>query len=252
MADGTAGKEIQLWCLAGAGGSATAFAHWRRRFDPRVRPNALELPGRGHRLREPPLHDIAGVLADLIAFVRPRLAARFAFFGHSLGGVIAAECCRRLERDGIGIAEHLFVAGAPAPHDVQRSRSGRPRSDVEVTEYLRRLNGTPPELLDQPDFKALLMPAIRADFAILDSYRYQAETCGPLSCPITVVAGTDDPAIGPDALKEWRRHTSSRFALAVIDGDHFISMRSAAVTDLIQSALLRGTCGAGALPCPGR
>jgi medium-chain acyl-[acyl-carrier-protein] hydrolase len=84
---------------------------------------------------------------------------------------------------------------------------------------LRLLNGTPPEVLENAEFMSLMLPSLRADLEVSETYSYVEEA--PLACPISAFAGAGDAEAGPDVLEEWRRHTASGFSLRTFDGDHF-------------------------------
>lgn len=233
-------QEIQLWCIPGAGSSASAYAHWRRRLDNRIRVIALELPGRGRRIRESPLEDIESAVRDALAFVRPQLDRLFAFFGHSLGAIVAAECCRRLEHEGRGVAKRLFVASSLAPHRVRSSTTPVHRSDADLIARLRSFDGTPDEVLKDAELMALVLPAIRADFTMLDSYGYKNED-GCLSCPITAIAGEADEAAPADELRAWAAHTTGEFDLHRVAGGHFATLRAPEVAEIVAAAVIDKT-----------
>jgi medium-chain acyl-[acyl-carrier-protein] hydrolase len=228
--------EVQLWCIPSAGGSASAYAHWRRGLDRRIRVIALELPGRGRRLRESPLKDIDSAVRDALSFVRPRLTRLFAFFGHSLGAIIAAECCRRLEEEGSGVAQRLFVASSLAPHRARCPETPTQRSDAELIGQLRNYEGTPEEVLRDAELMALVLPAIRADFMMLDTYDYQ-NTDGCLSCPITAIAAEADAAAPAEELNAWAAHTRGKFDLHRVAGGHFATLRAAEVAQIVATSV---------------
>jgi medium-chain acyl-[acyl-carrier-protein] hydrolase len=232
--------EVQLWCLAGAGGSGTCFARWKRRFGRRIQVLPLELPGHGQRIREKPLDQFAELLECLLASIKPSLGAKFAFYGHSLGGLIATECCRRLESERVGVAEHLFLASSMPPQSPRHQEALLPSSDDRLISYLRDLNGTPDELLNDPEFRDLLLPAFKADLRLLDTYHHVDSPTSRLSCPITVLIGSDDVVARPDVLTHWETQTSAKFVFRTIEGDHFATLRSSHVTNLVETTLLGG------------
>ena len=84
---------------------------------------------------------------------------------------------------------------------------------------LRRLNGTPEEVLANTELMQLLLPILRADFAVLETYLYTNES--PLECPITVFGGWQDREVSCDELEAWREQTSTIFSLYMLPGDHF-------------------------------
>lgn len=219
---------VRLVCFPYAGGGAIAFRSWLPDLPDSVELLAAQLPGRGLRFREPPVADLERMADSVTAALRARSpgtarppgAARLVFFGHSLGALLAFEVARRLAADGDGAPHHLLASACRAPqlppppwYDLHNL------SDAALHAQLRRLNGTPAAVLDEPELLAALMPAIRADFAAYGRYRYAPGP--PLACPITVLSGDADPLVSDDALAAWQAQTQAAFALHRFAGDHF-------------------------------
>ncbi len=170
-------------------------------------------------MAERPFTRLGPLVEALAAALRPYFDVPFAFFGHSMGAVIGFELARRLRGERLEGPAHLFVAGRRAPqiHDGGPFDFNLP--EAEFIEELRRLNGTPREVLEHPELMQLVLPLLRADFEAIQTYDYAA--AAPLDCPITAFGGTDDKDISRADLEAWREHTRSSFALRMFDGDHF-------------------------------
>jgi medium-chain acyl-[acyl-carrier-protein] hydrolase len=177
------------------------------------------LPGRGRRLREPAEHEVGRLIDALAPAVRPLADRPLACFGHSLGALLAFEVVRAWRSaDGFQPA-HLFVSGSHAPQ-APRSRpslSGLP--DAEFLSALREIGGTPPQVLAHPELVALILPALRGDFALAETYRYRPGA--PLATPLTAFGGEDDHRAAPLALEAWREQTSQSFEVRLFPGGHF-------------------------------
>ncbi|MFF2625140.1 thioesterase II family protein [Kitasatospora griseola] len=211
--------RVRLLCLPYAGGAASLYRGWGALADDRVEVCPVELPGHGRRLAESPVSRLRPLVALLATELEPVLDQPFAFFGHSMGALLAFELCRELRRRGAAEPEHLFVSGASAP-DAPRTRPVlHAATDEEVKQELRFLGGTPPELLDNRELMELMLPTLRADFSVLETYHYRPEP--PLTVPMTVFGGTADPSVRPQALHGWRTQTSARARLEMLPGDHF-------------------------------
>jgi medium-chain acyl-[acyl-carrier-protein] hydrolase len=89
----------------------------------------------------------------------------------------------------------------------------------EFIEELRRFNGTPKEVLETPELLELLIPILRADFALNENYSYTPEPV--LECPITAFGGLQDKSTDRDSLDAWRQETIGKFSVAMFPGDHF-------------------------------
>lgn len=143
----------------------------------------------------------------------------FAFYGHSMGGTISFELARELHRRyGTGPV-HLFVSGRRAPHvpDTDPPTFNLPHD--EFVAEIKRLNGTPKELLENPETTELFLPLLRADFELLETHQYQPGA--RLSCPITVYGGLQDADVPAEKLRAWQELTSGAFNIRMLPGDHF-------------------------------
>lgn len=209
----------RLFCFPYAGGGPAVFGRWQTGLPDDLELWAAHFPGRGSRFREPPYNRLTSLVEILYQAIQPLLDRPFAFFGHSLGALVAFELARHLHRCKLPQPTTLFVSACSAPH----IRDPRPPihdlPEGEFLETLRRLKGTPPEVLGQPETMALILPALRADFEVLETYLYAPGNS--LSCPIIAFGGLKDPWIGPERLQCWAMHTSSTFKLQFFPGDHF-------------------------------
>jgi medium-chain acyl-[acyl-carrier-protein] hydrolase len=143
----------------------------------------------------------------------------FAFFGHSMGALIGFELARYLRRENLQKPLHLFVSGCPAPQIRDRSVLTYDLPEQEFLRELRRLNGTPREVLEHPGLMELILPLLRADFCVTGTYTFSDGD--PLDTPITVFGGQQDEDAGQSSLEAWRQQTARAFALQVFPGDHF-------------------------------
>jgi medium-chain acyl-[acyl-carrier-protein] hydrolase len=211
------GARFRLFCLPYAGGGASVFKDWRL-HGPDVELLAVQLPGREGRYTERPIDDMAELIECLADGIGEALDRPFALFGHSLGALVAFELARHLRRTGGALPERLFVAASPPPQDPQGDRT-YDLPDDEFVQFLRELAGTPQEVFELPGLLELALPVLRADFRIVDEYRYQPEP--PLPCPIRAFAGIADAAAGPQVMEGWAAQTSSSFSLLTLPGGHF-------------------------------
>lgn len=207
---------LRLFCFSYVGGNASAYREWTSGAgDVDVCP--VQLPGRDKRLAEPPfqrLMPLVETLADVLPLERP-----FAFFGHSLGALVGFELARELRRrDGQGPVK-LFVSAARPPQLLATEAPRHLLSDRELVEEVRRLGGTPEEVLRNAELMELFLPVLRADFAVADTYEYSPEA--PLPCPIHAFGGQEDSKVAREDLLAWKQQTASAFALDMFPGGHF-------------------------------
>ncbi|HYO80040.1 MAG TPA: alpha/beta fold hydrolase [Bryobacteraceae bacterium] len=215
----TARAALRLYCFPYAGGSSAMYRSWVGHAPSDVEIVGVELPGRGHRIHEPLLPDLsclAGEAADAIAGTGD---TRFAFFGHSMGALLAFEVARALRAAGRPAPRHLFVSAARAPHFYSTRRPVALMSNEEFISKLKDLNGTPDLVLRDPELMELFLPVLKADFSAVDGWLFRPER--PLKVPITAFGGRADPHVGVEALQGWKDHTSLGFHLRMFPGDHF-------------------------------
>ncbi|MGQ4618513.1 alpha/beta fold hydrolase [Nocardia sp. R7R-8] len=210
-----------LLCFPPGGGSATAYRDLAQRFGPGVAVFAVQYPGRQDRLGEDLITDLV-VLADRIA--REVLAhgevAPLSLFGHSMGATVAFETARRLERAGQRVTT-LFVSGRPAPTFEETQRLHLASDDALIDELVRLASdpAAPRMLRAEPGLAELVLPAVRADYRAVETYRYQPGE--PLHADIAALVSTEDPTMRPEQADEWRAHTSGGFDRATFPGGHF-------------------------------
>jgi medium-chain acyl-[acyl-carrier-protein] hydrolase len=210
---------LRLYCFPYAGGSAQVFRGWQRHFAPQAALSLASLPGRATRIGEPPFRQYKPLITALADAIIPEIPPAFAFWGHSMGAVISFELARELRRRGQPVPIALFLSGRGAPQIPDPDPPVFNLPDPEFIAELRRLNGTPRELLDSPELKELFLPTIRADFELVETYEYEPES--PLTCNICVYGGLQDAHVPAANLKEWQKQTSGAFKVRMFPGDHF-------------------------------
>jgi len=203
-----------------AGGGASSYRGWSNELPSDIEVVPVQLPGREDRLGEKPLQRIEDVVDGLIEALSPLMRdLPFTLFGHSMGALVALEVTRRLATTDGPVPCHMITSARAAPHLPLRRPQVSKLSRKELEQWLRELNGTPQAVLNSTELMDLILPALRCDLQIDDTYRTTAEP--PIACPLTVVGGLRDNEATPDELTGWSRYTSGSFALRLVDGDHF-------------------------------
>ena len=211
--------RVRLFCFPYAGGAAHIFHQWPRRLPEDVEVCAVQPPGRGGRLQQRPFTSLGELVAAAASALLPFMDRPFAFYGHSMGAWIGYELARRLREAGRPEPLHLFVSGCRAPQLPDKRDVTYDLPDPEFIEELRRLNGTPSEVLEHEELLHLLLPLLRADFAVTETYTYSEGP--PLGCPLTAVGGLQDKEVTREHLIHWREMTTGAFSLHMLPGDHF-------------------------------
>jgi medium-chain acyl-[acyl-carrier-protein] hydrolase len=222
--------RLRLFCFPYAGGGVSIFRAWSDGLPADVEVCPVQLPGRGTRLMEPPFTRLSPLIEALTQALFPLLDKPFAFFGHSLGALVSFELARQLRRQYAVQPVCLFISADRAPQIPNRDPSIHSLPEEEFLVELRRLNGTPREVLEDEELRQIMLPLLRADFAIYETYRYSTEP--PLNCPISAFGGWQDHRVNRGDLEAWRDQTSGSFSLRMFPGDHFF-------LNTTQPALLR-------------
>ena len=210
--------RLRFFCFPYAGGTAFTFRKWSDFLPERVEICAVQLPGRSSRIHEPPFTRISALVPMMAQAIIGYEDIPMAFFGHSMGALIAFELARYLRKKRNVNLAHLFVSGRRAPQIPLNEPATHDLPEPEFVETLRTLNGTPNEVFENPELLELMIPVLRADFAVCETYDYAHEP--PLDCPITAFGGLNDE-VTREQLEAWRKQTAASFSLRMLPGDHF-------------------------------
>ena len=216
--------RLRLICFPYAGGGASIFRTWPAHLPRNVDVWAVRLPGRENRLAETPHSRITPLIENLTALLRPHLTVPYALFGHSLGALVSFELTRRVRQEKLAVPVHLFVSGRQAPQIPESDPSIHHLPETEFVQQVKHYNGIPQAVFQEPELLQLMVPVLRADFAVNETYHYIPRD--PLSCPISAFGGEHDATVPIDGLKAWQVQTTHRFKTRFYSGDHFF-LRSA-------------------------
>lgn len=239
-----AAATMRLFCFAHAGGGASTYRLWASSSPAHVELLGVQLPGREGRWKEPRFRAVTEAVPQLVQGLAPWLDRPYAFFGHSLGALLAFETAVALRDAGMRSPVHVFVSAHRAPHrDNPHPPMRQMADDAFIQEMRQRYGGVPQAVLDSPELLALMLPCLRDDFTMFETYQHRTRT--PLATPITALGGTADRFVTGEELADWKRHTTGGFAFHHLPGDHFYLQDGRdRVLGLIAAAL------AGTAPAP--
>ena len=186
--------QLTLLCLPYSGASAMVYSRWRRKLPEWLKLQPVELPGRGARYGEPLHTDMRRLALQLALELKATLKAPYALFGHSMGALLACEMAHVFRSLGCPEPVALFASGTAAPTmraDYDRGFA-QPKTDAELIEQLRTLNGTSEEILANEELMSLTLPVLRADFLLCG--RFEPLQRPLLKCPVHVLGGKNDRA----------------------------------------------------------
>jgi medium-chain acyl-[acyl-carrier-protein] hydrolase len=211
--------RLRLFCLPYAGIGASIFRTWSDGLPADVEVCPVQYPGRGTRLMETPFTQLSPLVQALAQALVPLLDKPFALFGHSLGALVGFELARELRRQSGVQPVRLFASADRAPQIPRQDRPIHALPEGEFLAELRRLNGTPGKVLEHDELMRIMLPILRADFAVYETYAYSVEP--PLDCFISGFGGLQDRKVSRRDLEAWRDQTSASFSLRMFPGDHF-------------------------------
>ncbi len=214
-AEGSAGAMV---VFPHAGGDAATYRRLGSAFAAAgTEVFVMQYPQHPGRLSDPAAQTIAELAGGLFDAGPWEDLGPIQLFGHCMGSVVAFEFAKIAEEYGVAIST-LWVSGGAAPSAVA-DLPGLPTSDDAILADIAELGATDSRLLDDPEFRELLIPAVRADYVALNQYSSARDDV--LSADITVISGRRDERIGVDSLRQWASHTTGRYALHTLDGGHF-------------------------------
>ena len=206
--------RARLVCFPHAGGSANFFLPWRSAVPADVELLAVQYPGRQDRFGEPPVSDMAGLVDGLLPDLDALDGPPTVFLGHSMGASVAYECVRRLAgKPALLVVSARPAPGLPAPDEPYVG------DDEEMLARLEKLGGLQVEALAHPELREVVLPVLRADYRLIETYRPEREA--RVDVPVLAAVGDRDPEVAVADVQAWQESTTGEFTLEVFDGDHY-------------------------------
>ena len=228
--------DYRLFCFPYGGGGAGAFRTWQDGFPSTIEVCPVQIPGREERLSEPRFTRIDSLVEALAGALSGLIDKPFAFFGHSLGAMIAFELARRLRREGAALPVHLFASGRRAPQVDDNSPQLYDLPTPEFVAALRQRNYIRREIIERARLLEFMMPVMRADYEMVQTYLYHPEA--PFDFPITAFGGSDDSEESTEMIEAWREQTTAAFEIHILPGDHYFVHSSQSSLQQIIARLL--------------
>lgn len=225
--------RTRLFTLPYAGGGASLYRPWAALLPHDVQLAPIQLPGREQRMTERPFTRLDVLVPAIVDDIRTHLDRPFAIFGHSMGALLAFEVTRALRRVGLPQPVRLALSGHRAPQLPDRRPPMHVLRGDAFWDELRKLDGTPEEVLQHRELMELVEPTLRADFELCETYEHRIEA--PLDIPLSLFGGIDDPSVDRDELEAWREQTRGAVTLRMFPGNHHYlgSARQAIVTAIV-------------------
>lgn len=232
--------KIVLFCLPYAGGSATVYNKFNQYLDKNIEMVPIEYAGRGKRIKEEFYTDVSSAAEDVYnEAIKHMNDCEFAFWGHSMGSVIAYEVCSRIRKNCGREPLCIFVSGRYPPHIKKQEKKLHILSDENFKEEILKIGGTPKEVFDNKELAQLFVPILRADYRIIEDYTM----CGnpvKFKSQIIVLSGKKDKIVNRSELFEWQKYSESNISMYEFDGGHFfINNFTKEISNIINNALIK-------------
>lgn len=223
---------MRLFCFSFAGGGAASYHSWSSELSPHIEVCPILLPGRDGRLKEPFITDFGIACEQISDAIVDFLDKPFLIYGHSLGALMAYQVVINLRSKGLKLPQHCFFSAhrspdLPYPHPLTEQAS-----DQDLIDWLIQHDGIPKQILDNQDILDFMLPRIKADLKLCESYHCQ--NIAPLAMPITSYRGKDDHMVTEQEMSGWKNQTTNLFRYQQVLGDHLFLRSNAApvLTDI--------------------
>ncbi|MGW3418198.1 thioesterase II family protein [Streptomyces phaeochromogenes] len=209
--------SIPILCLPYAGAGATFYRGWPEP-PAGIGIEPLQPAGREERYHEDPYTSLAEAVDDLSRTVADHAkSGPYALFGHSFGAILALELARHAHASGLPAPARLMVSGSAAPGVVLGRDSAGLDDDAFVAQVEQLAGYVHPALAD-PDLREVVLPVLRADVTLHESYRLtDAE---PLPVAITVFRGAEDHIVTTEDCRGWAGLTTAACTTREFPGGH--------------------------------
>lgn len=211
--------RIRLFCFHHSGGAASMYYPWVKCLSPNIELIAIQLPGRESRFTEPLTNNLTEIIEILTDGFNSYQHKPFFIFGHSLGGLLAYEFTKSLNRHYSLLPKQLIVSATKAPHLPFRMNYLSKLDGEALKEELKVYSGIDEDILNNDELLQILLPIIKSDFSISETYYYKSSSS--LSFDILVLSGKDDKTVSENEVQAWSEHTSGKFKHLAFPGGHF-------------------------------
>lgn len=240
-------ERIKLFCFPYAGGSSLVYRRWKKYLHEFVELCPVELSGRGARGDSYIYESFRDVVDDVYSNIKENLKnSRYAFFGHSMGAVIAYELYYKLKECGINSPEHIFFSGRKAPGTNSSTTITYNLPDDQFKKYIVNLGGASENTLESEGFSQLYLPLLRRDVKLIELYEHVGEKA-LMDCDISILSGIYDK-LSTQNVSDWEKHTSKKCSFYLFESGHFfINSERENVIKTVNSTLLSILTGVGGI-----
>ena len=214
-------KKVKLLCIPFAGGMSYTYLVWKKYLPENIELVPIELAGRGKRYKDDLIYNMNDMVSDIFEHIKDTISENeYVLFGHSMGSTIAYELAKRIKKNGYKEPLHIIYAGRLAPHLNNYYKKVSDNTDNCFFEEVYKLGGTPKEVYDVKELRAMYIPVLKADFFLLEHHRC-CDRIKPFDGNISIFYADKDENTMSPALEEWRKYTNKECNFYMFSGEHF-------------------------------
>lgn len=227
--DSLIGKKPVMVCLPFAGGGASIFSGWKQALSEHVEVTPIYLPGREVRSNELPISNMPKLIGELVSYWKYCGFSPDVVFGHSMGAALGYELCAALQSNGLSVPKLLILSGHASPES-RIINSFHHLEDSMFIKSIYSLGGLDPEITKSPELIAYLLPILRADFTLIETWKPSGVILS--NTEILTISGEQDEAASLTKMIGWGNYTSCKINSITIKGNHFFIQHQR--TELLQ------------------
>lgn len=187
-----------LFCFHHAGGTEWQFRSWPSRLHPSVTVVGVPLERRSGTPET-----IENLAAKALAHMQGAHMGTSAFYGHSMGGLVAYEVCRMLLREGRTPPSAVILGGSAAPGALRDSE-----------EALRILDSSEPPPALMPDY---ILERTAAGVRRACAY---SPPMSPLPIQLDLITGSRDKLVNIRQMRRWEEYCAPEPRYHEVVGGH--------------------------------
>lgn len=213
-------SKIKVFPIPYAGASVNVYYGWNKLLPEGYELGLVELAGRGGRFNEPFYESIDEAAIDIAKRIGAQINDNeYVLFGHSMGALLAYEVYYKLIELGVKVPKHLFVSGRKAPQIGETKGEMKRLSDKDFMEMVDKFGGIPKQFYREDTIK-IFLPILRADFIMLDEYRYK-EKLEKINCDVSILYAKDDFSTPLNEMEPWKDECKGNVSIYEFEGEHF-------------------------------
>ena len=213
-------SKIIIYAFPFAAGSQYSYNDFAKNAPKGIVWKSMDYAGRGRRIFEQPMINIHDIVDDFIEKLTDKLDESYAFYGHSMGSLVAYLLTVEIQKRNLPMPKHLFLSGRGGACIPEKFRNAPNMTQQEIINEILVMDGKIENLLNNPKLFNAYEKVLRADLQALESYDYQLGAKKKLPIEATVLIGSHD-IYTPEQAHLWQKEFMNPIDFHIMDGGHF-------------------------------